>query len=206
MLSTESLLSKFSFNYMSKQGILTGGSNDWIGNIWLKHADKIYKQCSFRAQDSESAKDLFQDVALKFCKKVHDLKLDVPLEGWFSSVIRTTFYDRIRKQRLEMPMSNLMDERGEYSAFPETASVHYTNDVREQHIQDAVEVLLQNLSPGEKMLVEGTYFSGMTIAEMSRDFGVSRCILWRKRNDALEKMKKVGECSGPSLKSWICLQ
>lgn len=191
---------------MSKQELLTERPNDWIGSIWKKHSDKIYKQCSIRTQDSEAAKDLFQDVALKFCKKVRELKLDTPLEGWFSSVVRTTFYDRIRRQRIEMPMSNLKDERGEYRAFPESASVHYTNDIQEQHNQDAVEILLQKLSPGEKMLVEGTFFSGITISELSRDFGISRCILWRKRYNALEKMKKAGECGGPSLKSWICLQ
>lgn len=182
---------------MPKHGILTDRPNDWVGDLWVKHADKIYKQCVFRTHSEEAAKDLFQDVALKFCRKVHELNVRESLEGWFSVVVRSTFFDDTRKHQKETPVSMLRDVAAEYRTLPETASVHYTNDRREHCIQEAVEELLQTLTPAEKMVVEGTFIAGMSLSEMARDFGMSRCLLWRKRDDALRKMRESRELREP---------
>jgi len=189
LCSTESLLSKFSFNYMPKQGIFTDGPNDRIGNIWLKYAPKIYKQCSSQTKSEEAAKDLFQDVALKFCRNAKCLDLETPLEGWFRRVVRNTYCDQMRRIYVETPMSTLMDEAGEYSAVPNHAGVFFRENQRKQRVCDLVNLFMKELNPAERIVVEGTFIAGVTLSSMSRDFGMPRCILWKRRNAALVKLR-----------------
>ena len=174
---------------MPKHVILTGRPTDWIGKLWLKHADKIYKQCTYRTKSEEAAKDLFQDVALKFCRRARELDTGDTLEGWFKVVVRSTFYDGKRRNCKETPVSHLKDSQATYTALPESSSVHYTDDRREDGIVEAVDELMNVLEPAEKILVEGTFIAGLTLSEIARDFGVSRCVLCRKRVQALGKMR-----------------
>lgn len=188
--STESLLSKFSFNYMPKQGIFTDGLNDQIGMIWSKYASKIYKQCAHQTKSEEAAKDLFQDVALKFCRRARSLDLGCCLESWFRRVVHTTYCDQIRKVYVETPMSCLMDEAGEYNAFPSHANKFHEENVRRQRTQDLVNLFLNELTPAERAVVEGSFIAGVTLSSMSRDFGMPRQVLWRIRYAALIKLRR----------------
>lgn len=194
LCSTESLLSKFSFNYMPKQGIFTDGPNDWIGKIWLKYAPKIYKQCSKQTNSNEAAKDLFQDVALKFCRSAKNLDLGSSLGNWFRQVVRTTYCDRVRRICTETPMSNLKDLAAEYHAIPSYACTFFYENERKERAHDLVNLFLKELSPAERVVVEGTYIAGVTLSSMSRDFGMPRCVLWKRRNAALKKLRNGRSC------------
>lgn len=174
---------------MSKQGFSTDGPNGQIGNIWLKYAPKIYKQCARQTNSDEAAKDLFQDVALKFCRNAPHLDMDASLEGWFRMVVRTTYCDQVRRVYVETPMSSLLDEEAEYNVFPNHADVFYNENVRKQRVQDLVSLFLKELTPAERVVVEGSFIAGVPLSAMSRDFGMPRCVLWRRRNEALMKLR-----------------
>lgn len=174
---------------MPKQGIFSDGPNDWIGNVWLKYAPKIYKQCTRQTKSEDAAKDLFQDVALKFCRSAQNLDMGSSLEGWFRRVVRTTYCDQVRKVCVETPMSSLMDEQGEYSAVPNYAVAFYNENARRQRMQDLVTLFMEELSPAERIVVEGSFIAGVPLSAMSRDFGMPRCVLWRRRNAALVKLR-----------------
>lgn len=186
---------------MPKQGISTGAPNDLIGRTWVKHAPKIYKQCAGRTKSEEEAKDLFQDVALKFCKNAGRLRLDEPLDGWFTSVIRTCFCDTKRRVFEELPMSSLKEESANYEVFPEKAAMFFSDDRQEQQLRETVEVLLKSLSPIEKFVVDVSYIGGFTLSELARDFGTPRCVLCRRRNMALAKLRKTCEETGKARKN-----
>ena len=101
---------------MSKSRILTEQSPNWVEKVWRKNASQIYKLCCARSKDTEHAKDLFQEVALRFCRSATVLDHDKPIFPWFMTVIRNTNRDLHRKTRRMVRLTEVMEAGAKYSA------------------------------------------------------------------------------------------
>lgn len=83
---------------------------NWKEKVWCENASQIYKLCSNKSRDNEVVKDLFQDVALRFCKSSPDLDTSKSVLPWFAKVVNNTFYECYRKYRKVTPISHLKFE------------------------------------------------------------------------------------------------
>lgn len=174
---------------MPEQGIFTE-LNQKLESVWKENATQIYKLCALRSDSPEAADDLFQDVALKFCKTASSLNLDEPMFHWFSVVVKNAHYDQYRRNVREMPFSCLADNQVSYDDFPLNASVHFTDDNRETRIEEELAFLMSELSNFEKKSVKLTYIEGLTLMEASVAQRVSKCVLIKRRRGAILKMQK----------------
>lgn len=174
---------------MSKQKIFTE-VNLKIESVWKNFAPKIYKLCKDRSTSLESAEDLFQEVALKFCKSAQSLDMDGSLYSWFLTVIRNAHFDQYRRQNREFSMSCLAEKQLNYDMFPTNASIHFQDDSRNLRVEKELEFLMSTLDSAERKSVELTYILELSLDEVSELLGVSKYNLVKSRLLAIEKMRK----------------
>ncbi|MCQ2091070.1 MAG: sigma-70 family RNA polymerase sigma factor [Fibrobacter sp.] len=177
---------------MDNQRIFTE-SNQKLERVWKENATQIYKLCSCRSNSPEAADDLFQDVALKFCKNACTLNLDEPMYHWFSVVVKNAHHDQFRRRLHETPFSRLAENVASYDVFPTTASIHFNDDLRQLQVEKDLDYLMSELSGIEKRSIELTYFDGLSLVEASVHQRVSRRVLARRRRGAFLKMQKKRE-------------
>lgn len=175
---------------MSNRRILTE-ENQKLENVWRAYSSKIYKLCNGWSESPESADDLFQEVALKFCKSARFLNLEGSLYQWFSTVIRNTHHDLHRRHVQETPMSHLSDSQAIYEVFPQSASVHYHDGEKMDRVQSELEFLMSDLTPAERKTVELTYIHGFTLLDVCEMHGLERSLLVKHRQSALLKMRQM---------------
>lgn len=177
---------------MSKQKIFTE-VNLKIESVWRKFAPKIYKLCRDRSNSREAADDLFQEVALKFCKSAQSLDLNGPLYRWFSTVVCNAHYDRYRREYRELPLSKLAENQRSYDIYPTSASVHFQDESRSNRVSKELEFLMTPLNSLERKAVELNFIMEISIDEVCGMLGTPRYPLMKCRLEALDKMRKKKE-------------
>lgn len=174
---------------MIEQGILTD-SNQKLENVWKQNATQIYKLCASRSNDLVSADDLFQDVALKFCKNANSLDLDEPMIPWFAIVVKHSHYDLYKRSLRETPFSLLSDNQESYDVFPASSAIHFNDDVRQIQVENDLKLLMSELTDLERLAVNLSYIEGISLESIGASQHLSRRALSRKRQVAIQKMQE----------------
>lgn len=161
-----------------------------LENIWRKNAPQIYKLCCKRSSTKEAADDLFQEVALKFCKYAKNLNLDTALWPWFYRVTLCTHFDLYRREKMVLPFSVLRENQAAYDVYPEQSSVHFRNESRENKAAALLKTFMQVLDPEEALVTELTYLGGFLLKDAARILTRNRGYLSKLRCRAVNKMRK----------------
>ena len=176
---------------MAKSRILTEEPPKWVEKVWRKNASQIYKLCQFQSSDPDSAKDLFQEVALRLCRSACTLDLNKPMTPWFRAVVHNAFFDMNRRLPPVTPFSQLSDN---FVAYDASGTEAITDEVYEQRrgrvIRRELDRLMSGLSAAEKMAVEYTCIGEIRATEACRYCGVNRSTYQKRKTDAIKKMRK----------------
>jgi len=166
-------------------------SPDWVGSVWKKYSYRIYKLCLQKCATKDEADDLFQEVALRFCKKAGELNNEIHLLPWFNTVLLNCHYSGYRKKCLvrEIPFSSLCESKSYYDASVAYAYEFPDECVNVESVRGEFSYLLKALNPLEKMIVELSVVGGLGLGELSRLVGLSRGSLIHRKLVALKKMQ-----------------
>ena len=186
------MLSKFPFCLMSKSRILTDEPSNWVETVWRKNAPKIYKLCRARSRDLESAKDLFQEVALRFCYNAPHMDHDKPILPWFLLVLRNAAIDQRRQSVRSIPISRINTYRSREKGYSYDLCEHvagYSSGIfQEKALHHELNYLMSDLNRFEKLAIEYCFIGGVGLAEAGKMFGLTRSTFYKKRCTALKKM------------------
>ena len=176
---------------MSHSDFLYNRPRHWIGSVWKKYSYRIYKLCLQKCATKDEADDLFQEVALRFCKNARKLNNQIHLFSWFQTVLLHCHYNECRKgyKTREIPISCLCEPKSNYRARAADAYRQAEENLRMDAVMDEFTFLLEMLNPLEKMIVELTVIGGLSIRELSRLIGLSRGSIVHRRNVAFKKME-----------------
>ncbi|MCF0215179.1 MAG: sigma-70 family RNA polymerase sigma factor [Fibrobacteraceae bacterium] len=175
---------------MSKKQVHSTLPN-WVESVWKLHSDKIYKLCSMRCGGEDSADDLFQEVALKFCQNAGGVNSPDSILAWLAVVIRNCHYDYMRGKFHMNPVSCLSEsERVFYEAAPNEKSVFFHKSREEENMENNVVRALAVLDPFERLLVDLCFCGGASTHEVGRILGISKSAVTKKRRKAVEKMRQ----------------
>lgn len=186
---------------MSKSRILTEESSQWVEKLWSKNAPKIYKLCRSQSSDKESAKDLFQEVALRFCRSADTLDLNRPVDPWLRAVVHNAFCDMNRRVLPVIPFSHFSESFIEYNARGMSSIAKEVNEIRRVRcVRKALDKLMVDLSSAEKLAVEFSCIGEMSAAEACVFCGVERSTFAKRKTKALQKMREKKDIYMASLK------
>ena len=166
---------------------------NWVGPVWEKYSYRIYKLCLQKCGTKDEADDLFQEVALRFCKKARDLKYGTYLLPWFNTVLLNCHYSDYRKKgaNREIPFSFLRESIASYDSRGDDENLVLPKEnIRLDAVMAEFSVLLEVLTPLEKMIVELSVLGGLRVIDLSQLFGLSKGCIAKRRMVAFQKMRE----------------
>jgi len=165
---------------------------DWVGSVWKKYSYRIYKLCLKKCATRDEADDLFQEVALRFCQKAEGLNNGGYILPWLETVLLHCHYSGYRKKQRgkEIPLSCLCEPKASYDGGDVNTYVVPDEKISFDAVMGEFTLLLEALTPLEKMIVELTVVGGLNIRDLSRLIGLSKCNIVNRRMEAYEKMRE----------------
>ena len=174
---------------MKQPGKNKDTKNDkWIEDAWKAHSPQIYNLCRMSCESSEDAKDVFQNIALRFFKCAKSIKYGDSVFPWLFRVFRNCFYDYVRFRQKMMPFSIASDVVGDYMALPAESSVFYREG--NQKNDDLMRVV-NSLSRSDRELIDMTFHKGLSTEELSALYGVSFSAITKRRKSAIKRARNV---------------
>jgi RNA polymerase sigma-70 factor (ECF subfamily) len=130
-------------------------------------------------------------VALKFCQNANVLNNGVYLYPWLETVLLHCHYSEHRKKDgiRVIPVSALRDTSATYDELNLKLDSIRENEISEEALQKEFAILLNELTPLERMIVELSVVGGFNIREMSRLIGLSKSNIVNRRMEAFKKMR-----------------
>lgn len=184
---------------MSNQRIKTDKPSDWVGRIWRQNSTQIYKLCCLRSRNIEEAKDLFQEVALRFCKYAHSLDWQKPILPWFCTVIRNTYCDLNRRTLHMTPLSHLADNQIQYDLTAIKIANEVNENRRKEYARLELNKLMKCLNNSERMAIEFACIGEFRSNKACLFCGVSKGTFSKRKSAAIKKMKEQRGILEPNL-------
>ena len=177
---------------MSYERSLGNRPPNWVGTVWKKYSHRIYKLCLQKCATKDDADDLFQEVALRFCKNAHELNNRVHVYGWLETVLLHCHYTDYRKKYKDrvVPFSSLCEKQVSYDDEKIHSFTVPDDKISTEAIMCEFSLLLGELDPLEKMIVELSVVGGLNIRDLSRLIGLSKGNIVSRRMTAFEKMRE----------------
>ena len=176
---------------MLKSRILIEEHPELVEKVWRKNASQNYKLCQAQSSDDDSAKDLFQEVALRLCRSAGTLDLKKPIYPWLRTVVHNTFFDMNRRMLPVIPFSQLSDI---YVPYDITANKDVMQELRERRkwlfVRRELDYLMEDLTAAERMAVEIHCIGEIRVADACLYCGVNRGTFLSRKKVALRKMRK----------------
>ena len=160
----------------------------WLEETWNTYSPQIYNLCRARCGNREDAKDVYQNVALRFCQSAPKIAYENSVLPWLLQVFRNCFYDHMRFRQKQSPFSMVADVVGDYMALPAERSVFFRlGNQRNDELKRA----LDSLSRRDKELIDLTFHKGLTSEELSVLYGVSVNTIVKRRHSAIKRTRNV---------------
>ena len=178
---------------MSYTGFLCNRPPNWVGSVWKKYSYRIYKLCLKKCGTKDEADDLFQEVALRFCQKARELNYGSYLLPWFNTVLLHCHYSSYRKKLMsrEIPLSCLCEPKARYDGDEDDDAFVLPDEKMDiDAIMTEFNILLEALTPLEKMIVELSAAGGLRVCDLSQLFGLSKGCIAKRRMNAYQKMRE----------------
>ena len=160
----------------------------WLEETWNTYSPQIYNLCRTRCENKEDAKDIYQNVALRFCQSAQKIVYDESVFPWLMQVFRNCFYDHVRFRQKQSPFSMVADVVGDYMALPAERSIFYRPGNQRN---DELKRALDSLSRRDKELIDLTFHKGLTSEELSVLYGVSVNTIVKRRHSAIKRTRNV---------------
>ena len=163
---------------------------NWVGSVWEKYSKRIYKLCRSKCTTKAEADDLFQEVALKFCQNANVLNNGTYLYPWLETVLLHCHYSEYRRMDgvRVIPISTVQETSAIYDELNLKLHSMREDEINEEAIGNEFEILLNELTPLERMIVELSVTGGFNVREISRLIGLSKSNIVSRRMEAFKKM------------------
>ena len=177
---------------MTNQNLEKTKAREWVEQVWKKHGDIIYKLCAIKCASTEEAKDLFQTVALKFCRNAMTLMSGGDALGWIVKVLHNTYLDSVPARDRFSPMSYGAERRPDYEPFRMEDSAFFSppGGADVAYLLDKVSPIL---NPVEKMILDMTFLGGISTDMQCNILGLSKNAIRKRRYFALKKIRNMME-------------
>lgn len=163
-------------------------NDEWVEEAWRTYSPQIYNLCKMSCGSCEDAKDVFQNVALRFFKYAKSIKYGDSVYPWLFRVFRNCFYDYVRFRQKMMPFSIASDVMGDYMSLPAESSVFYREG--NQKNDDLLRVV-NSLSSSDRELIDMAFHKGLSTEELSALYGVSFSAIAKRRKSAIKRARNV---------------
>ena len=160
--------------------------------MWRDNASQIYKLCRVWSSDYESAMDLFQEVALKFCCFAPSFDRRKPTLPWLLAVVRNTAINQLRRSvravRIVKTEADVKSENDFVGNVADNVADYSVGGHYERMLQHELDFLMSDLDRSERLAIEYSFIGGYCLTDAGKIFGMTKSAFCKKRSKAFCKM------------------
>lgn len=175
------------------KGCIKGNRNDQK-LLYQAYAKKMFSVCLRYARDYTEAEDMLQDGFIKVYENVKSFRFKGSFEGWVRRIMVNTALEKLRKQNLMYPVSDVYE-------YAEDAS--YDDVIDTISAKDLIK-LIQELSPKYRVVFNLYAIEGYSHQDISEKLGISvgtsKSNLSRARQILQDRIKKLYNAEPNKLK------
>ena len=146
--------------------------------VWIPLQERFYRIAFYILEDSADASDAVQDLYLKLWNLRDSLDIVKEPAAYGSMLIRNLCIDRIRRQKLSAPLSEVMLEK----APPD-------EELEQKESLSMVSEAMAKLPPGQQKLLRLRVLQGLSYEEISKKTGLSSLNIRVQVSQARKKLK-----------------
>jgi RNA polymerase sigma-70 factor (ECF subfamily) len=182
------------------------GDGDAFALVVKTYRQRIFGTIYRLIGRGQEVEDIGQDVFLRIHQSVRQLRDPEVFDTWLYRLTVNTVYDYLRRKRrmADVPMCDLSEEQL-LSADAAESARQDSIETRQQHNREHLEVLLGQISPEDRALLELKEIEGLSLKELKRVYAANESALkvrlFRARKRALEVHERVFAQAPPAAES-----
>lgn len=162
------------------------GSEDQFLRWYNEYADVIFRHCAFRLSSREKAKDVTQEVFIRFWTYIREGKEVLNVKSFLYKIANNLIIDEYRRKET-YSLDRLQEESGFDIGFDDRGRIESEDELR--NLRKVIDTIPEQYREAFIM----RHIDGLSIKEISKITGDSENIISVRVHRAIEKIKKLYE-------------
>ena len=167
------------------QFIQNGGPERYFSILADRHQAYVLRKCKGFVKSDDEAEDLSQEVFIKVFMQLKSFRSEAKFKTWLYTIIYHTCLDYLRKRKKST--HDIISEK----LAEEIAEVIDTNEVDQELLLQALEQLLEKITPEEKLLLMLKYKEKQPLQAIVATLKLSESAVKMRLKRAKEKVNKL---------------
>lgn len=163
------------------------GNMRYFSILVERHENKILKSCKTYVKDDDTAEDLCQEIFIKLFLKLKNFRGDAKFSTWLFAIVHNTCIDYLRKNKkgeaTKVITYKMADELAEL--------IDGVDEVPYELSEKILELLLNEISPDEKMILLLKYKEKNSVKDIHLSLGLSESAVKMRLKRAKEKVNEL---------------
>ena len=169
------------------QFLQNGGPQRYFSILADRHHDYVLKKCKSYVKQEDEAEDLSQEIFIKVFMQLNSFRSEAKFKTWLYTIIYHTCVDYLRKKKKNTHQV-ISDKLG-----AELEEVIDADDVDKESLHIALEQLLEQITPEEKLLLLLKYKEKQSLNAIINTLQISESAAKMRLKRAKEKINKLYE-------------
>ncbi|WP_422355248.1 RNA polymerase sigma factor [Roseivirga pacifica] len=167
------------------QFIQNGGPERYFSVLADRHQAYVLRKCKGFVKSDDEAEDLSQEVFIKVFMQLKSFRSEAKFKTWLYTIIYHTCLDYLRKRKKST--HDIISEK----LAEEIAEVIDTDEVDQELLLQALEQLLEKITPEEKLLLMLKYKEKQPLQAIVATLKLSESAVKMRLKRAKEKVNKL---------------
>lgn len=167
------------------QFIQNGGPERYFSILADRHQAYVLRKCKGFVKSDDEAEDLSQEVFIKVFMQLKSFRSEAKFKTWLYTIIYHTCLDYLRKRKKST--HDIISEK----LAEEIAEVIDTDEVDQELLLQALEQLLEKITPEEKLLLMLKYKEKQPLQAIVATLKLSESAVKMRLKRAKEKVNKL---------------
>lgn len=169
------------------QFIQNGGPERYFSILADRHQDYVKKKCKGYVKNDDEAEDLTQEVFIKVFMQLKNFRAEAKFKTWLYTIVYHTCIDYLRKKK-KSTHQVISDKLSS-----ELEDVIEADEVDKESLMNALELLLEQITPEEKLLLLLKYKEKQSLQAITASMNISESAAKMRLLRAKEKINKLYE-------------
>lgn len=181
-----------SFHVYSDQqlvALMKAGEESAFNEIYSRYGMPLYHQANQMLRDTETAKDLVQELFITLWSNVDQIRADVNLAGYLYIAVRNRVFKLIEKGRVRNDYLNAI------AKYASDVSTETMDDLDEKELSLILQQEIDRLPPRMKEVFELSRKDNLSHREIADQLGISDKTVKKQINNVLKILRTKLGCS-----------
>lgn len=154
------------------------GDQDAFEQLVQAHDEGVLRLAMNLLRSPEDARDVYQEAFIRVYRNLHNFRFDCSFNTWLYRIVTNLCLDHLRKRKVRREEPGTMETedgpRDRLDAVPERrAESDPQRKLMSREISSRIELVLNDLTPRERMVFELRHYQGMRLKAIGDSLGTT---------------------------------